>query len=481
MNYPLWRSLFFGTFILVSAILPGCGTSNVESPPPPALVSLSLAPVNTSIAPGTTIHFAATGIYSNSTRLNLTSTVTWNSADTGIAKISNALGSQGVVTAVAPGPTTISAVFSGVTGTAAITISPVSSMTVTPSAPSIAPGTTLQFSALGTLGNGTIQDLTTFASWTSSLPAIATVGAKGLATALTAPGTASIQASFDISNVAALLTTSHVASIAVTPVSATITRGMTQQFSASGTLLDGAGQDLTTFATWTSFNPAVATISSLPGSAGLATAVAAGSAGISAQFDLATSPTASLIVTEPVLTAVTVTPASASIGVGGTQQFTATGSYSDGSALDITSAVTWLSSKTTATISNTPGSKGVATGLSQGTTTITATLFGITSNGATLTVTPAVLTSIEVSPVSASIPSGGTQQFTATGKFTDGSSQDMTKTVTWHSSDTAIATISNLPGTQGLATPFGNTGSTNITASFSGITSNVATLTVNFF
>jgi hypothetical protein len=72
------------------------------------------------------------------------------------------------------------------------------------------------------------------------------------------------------------------------------------------------------------------------------------------------------------------------------------------------------------------------------------------------------------------------QQYAATGFYTDGSMLDLTTSVTWHSSDTDVATISNVPGSQGLATAvlmFG-TGTTNITATSSGITSNTAVLNV---
>jgi subtilase family serine protease len=99
-----------------------------------------------------------------------------------------------------------------------------------------------------------------------------------------------------------------------------------------------------------------------------------------------------------------------------------------------------------------------------GSTTEVATVF--------LTV-PATLTSIAVSPVSATIQIPGTMQFTATGNYSDGSTQNLTTTAAWASSNTSVATVS----TSGLATAVA-LGSANITASFNGITSNAAALTV---
>ena len=98
----------------------------------------------------------------------------------------------------------------------------------------------------------------------------------------------------------------------------------------------------------------------------------------------------------------------------------------------------------------------------------------MTSNTAVLTVTAATLTSISVAPTSASIAKGLTQQFTATGHFSDGTTQDLTASATWSSSLTTVATIGV---NTGLATGVA-AGSTNITATQNSVTSNTAVLTV---
>jgi len=83
------------------------------------------------------------------------------------------------------------------------------------------------------------------------------------------------------------------------------------------------------------------------------------------------------------LSSIAITPASPSIAPGTTEQFTATGTYSDYTIKNITTSVTWSSSDTTvATISNTAGSNGLVTSSGAGTTTITASLVSI--SGSTL-------------------------------------------------------------------------------------------------
>ena len=87
-----------------------------------------------------------------------------------------------------------------------------------------------------------------------------------------------------------------------------------------------------------------------------------------------------------------------------------------------------------------------------------------------------VLISIAVSPANPSVQAGATEQFHATGTFTGGKTQDITKTVTWSSSATSVATISNTVGTQGLATAVA-AGVTTIKATHIGISAST-TLTV---
>lgn len=167
------------------------------------------------------------------------------------------------------------------------------------------------------------------------------------------------------------------------------------------------------------------------------------------------------------LSSVSVAPVSASIAINAAEPFTATGSYSDGSIANLTSSVTWTSSKpAVATLS----ADGVATGLSAGSTAITATMSGVTGS-ATLTVTAAAVTvtSIAVSPSTASIAAGTTQQFTANASYSDGTKGALASGVTWASSNTAAATV----GSDGLATGVA-AGTTTITAAADGFTATAA-------
>jgi hypothetical protein len=168
-----------------------------------------------------------------------------------------------------------------------------------------------------------------------------------------------------------------------------------------------------------------------------------------------------LTVTPATLSLITVTPVNPGIAKGLTKQFTATGTYTDGTSVDITASVTWSSGTIGVAIVN-PG--GLATGVGVGTSVITATS-GSRSGNTTLTVTAAILQSIAVTPANPSIAIGLTMQFTATGTYTDGTSQDITASVTWTSGTTGVATIINASG---LATAV-SVGTSVITATSGGI------------
>ena len=157
-------------------------------------------------------------------------------------------------------------------------------------------------------------------------------------------------------------------SVVVTPATASIAMGATQQYIATANFADGSTRVVTTESGWTSGTPAVATI--VAGS-GLATGVSGGSASISASYG-SKSGNAALTV-RPNLVAIVVTPGNPTILAGTSQQFSASANYSDGSSVLITTPLTWTSSNVPVATVN---SSGLASGLAAGSTIISA------SNGA---------------------------------------------------------------------------------------------------
>ena len=88
----------------------------------------------------------------------------------------------------------------------------------------------------------------------------------------------------------------------------------------------------------------------------------------------------------------------------------------------------------------------------------------------------ATLTSVAISPTSPpSLKLGFTQNFVATGTYSDGSTADVSSLVTWHSSDATIAAFTQPEG--GLLTAM-TTGTVSITATYQGMTTNQVNITV---
>lgn len=171
-----------------------------------------------------------------------------------------------------------------------------------------------------------------------------------------------------------------------------------------------------------------------------------------------------------------IAPATQTIAAGTTTQLRATGVYSDGNSFDVTEQAQWQSANTNSVaVSNNGGSKGLVTGSSpsSGPVTVTATLDEATAASA-VTVTAATVRLIQVSPDSGPLPRGLTRQLTATAVYTDNSSQDITSTATWVSSDTSAATVGNVGGAggnKGLVTGVGpNSSLTTISATSGGVT-----------
>jgi predicted kinase len=463
-----------GLLGLLSACGGGGDTTSPPSSKTPTLQSIEVTPSLSQAAAGTTAQFAATAIYTDGTHKDVTAEVTWSSSDTGAATISNDAGSNGLARTVGVGSTTIAAASGGVSGSTTLAVTPavLVSIGVTPASPSVAKGLTRQFTAIGVFSDNSTQDLTTQVTWSSSSAAVATVsnaaGSNGLARTVSVGSTTIAAASGGVSGSTTLAVTPAVlVSIGVTPASPSVAKGLTRQFTAIGVFSDNSTQDLTTQMTWSSSDTGVATVSNAAGSNGLATAAAVGSSTIAATSG-GVSGSTTLTVTAATLVSVEVTPASPSVAKGLTRQFTATGVFSDNSTQDLTSAVTWSSSDgEVATVSNAAGSNGLATSASVGGSTISATSGGV-SGSTTLTVTAATLVSVEVTPASPSVAKGLTRQFTATGVYTDNSTQDLTTAVTWASSDGAVATVSNAAGSNGLATT-SSVGTSTVTATSGGV------------
>src|SRR5437879_6284477 len=423
------------------------GTAAITVNPPP-VASVAVNPATASVQVGQTAQLTATPQDASGNPLS-GRVVTWASSNTAIATVN----ASGLVSAVAAGSATITATSEGKSGSAAVTVTtvPVAAVAVTPASLSVQVGQTAQLTATPQDANGNPLSGRTV-TWTSSNQAVATVNATGLVTGAAA-GAATITATSEGKSGTAAVTVTPVpvASVAVTPASASIQTGGTIQLTA--TPKDANGKPLTgRTVAWTSANGAVATVST----SGLVTGVATGTTTITATSE-GQSGTSSVAVSNAPVASVDVSPAAASLQVSQTLQLTATPKDANGGPLS-GRAVTWASSNTAAA---TLGGSGLVTAVGAGAATITATSEG-QSGASSITVTNVPVASVAVSPAMASVAAGLTVQLTATPKDANGNPLSG-RAVAWTSSNAAVATVD----ASGLVTAVA-AGSATITATSEG-------------
>jgi trimeric autotransporter adhesin len=443
------------------------------------LQSIAVTPANDTVPLGTITPFTATGTYSDNSTQDLTSTATWTSSNTAQASITSP---GGVVTALSLTSTaiTIMATSGTVSGNTGLTVATATlTSIVIPSGPlntvTIANNTSYQFAAYGLYNDGSKRNLTTKVAWLSSNTNAATIGAgTGRAQAVGANLSTSITATLGaVTGTATLaVTNATIQSIAVGPSGVSIAPLTAQTFTAIGTFSDTTTQNISQDVVWSSNNP-VATISNTAGSIGVATAVApgGGTATISAAFG-GTTGTASLIVSTATLSTITVTPATATLAVNANLALQATGKFSDSSTQSITTVSTFVSSDTSIATVN----ENIVTGESISTTpvTITSSLGGLTGMAS---VTVEGFTAITISaPNNGNVAENTSIALTATGTLTDGTTQNITSSVLWTSSDPSLATMSNSSGSYGWANGIAP-GTVTVIAAFGGQVG-IASLTV---
>ncbi len=271
-------------------------------------------------------------------------------------------------------------------------------------------------------GNKTVHEITVNAT----IPANAN-GFRVIRLAGTSTTVASIVLNLDGGSV-----TPTVNSVTVSPASVTLDPNGTQQLTAT---VDATPASADKTVTWTTSNANVATVSE----SGLVTAVAQGTATITAtsNLDNTKSGTCSVTVNAPAapipVTAISL-DATAMVGIGSTITLAVTYTPADANQ---GKAVTWNTADAgIATVNN-----GVVTGVAKGTVAITATSTTDPSITATcnVTVQEIAVTGVSLNKSSLNLQIGGNETLTATVAPNNATN----KNVTWNSSNTNVATVNN--------------------------------------
>jgi hypothetical protein len=381
---------------------------------------------------------------------------------------SGAISTTGLYTAgTVLGSVSVKATSGTISGTAVVTViaGPLATIAIAPSSPSLAVNATQQFTATGADVAG--NPVTFTAAWSVAAGGGA-VSSTGLFTAGTTAGTFTntlTATSGSISKTATItVTAGALATIAVSPGSATLASGATQLFVAVGR--DASNNVVAISPAWS-----VAASGGSIASSGLFTAGT--TAGTFSNTVTATSGnisgTATVTVSAGALATIAVTPSPASVAINATQQFAAEGRDANNNVVAITPV--WSIAAGGGTISAS-GLFTAGAAIGTYTNTVVATS-GAVSAASTVVVTTGSVATITVSPSSATLAQGGTQQYTAVGR--DAANNVVTITPVW-SVEAGGGTIS----ASGLFTAGTTPGTfTNTVKATSGAISGTATVTVS--
>lgn len=444
----------------------------------PALAAIDVQPPSASLAAGTTTPFTARGRYTDGSLADISDQVSWTLADGSLATVATTGADVGTVTGLLPGATSVSASLDGQTGSAAVTITSATLVSIALSSTSLPSGTSQALTATGFFTDGTRADISGQVTWQSQDPAIATVDASsGLLTAV-APGSTTVRASLGTTVAspftAVTVTAATLAEIVVEPANPILAAGTDLAISALGIYSDHSVRDISDTVTWSVSDGAVAAVQ-LVNTAPRLTALAAGSAQLTATLSgSSVSPGSTPIqVTAGVLTAIDISPANLSLAAGTEQQLVATGKYSDGGTQTLDEGVLWESGDNTIVVVD---GQGRISARAPGTTHISAR-FDSQLGSVEVTVTPATLVSLAISPAAPSLVAGTTTTLQLLGTFSDGTSQDLSQQAAWQSDSASVAEVGNAAGQAGLVTALA-AGTAIVSADVEGQSAQV-TLTVN--
>ena len=381
------------------------------------VTGITLNKTSTTIVVGNSETLTATVLPANATNKS----VTWSSGNTGVATVN----SSGVVTAVSAGTAIITVETADGSRKATCTINvviPATGVTLNKTSTTIVLGSTETLSATVYPTNATNKSVT----WSSNNTGVATVNSNGVVTAISA-GAATITATAADGG----YKTTCVVTVVVLPAgvslnknATTIASGNTETLTATVIPTNATNKSVT----WSSSNTAVANVNSN----GVVTAVSAGTATITAETAEGGYKVGCIVTVVVLPTGVSLNKNTTTIATGNTENLTATVLPANAT----NKSVTWSSGNTGVATVN---SNGVITAVSAGTATITVE----TADGgykATCVVTVVIIPSgVTLNRDNITLSEGTNAALTATVLPANATN----KSVTWSSSNTAVANVNS--------------------------------------
>lgn len=337
-------------------LLSGCGgggdNDDSVAPATLALTEIRIEPTSLSLASGASKGLTAIAILADGTSKDVTEDAQWTSSSEHVATVGGN-DEGGVVRALQPGQTVITATVGNLQGVAQVTVTAtdgtvpgvtLESLTLSPASSSIPAGTVCTLTAMGRYSDGSSADLTSKVSWEISDANAARLQEAGKLRGLKISDVI-VTAIFDgkIAQASIRVTAAVLVSLSITPSDAMIYPGTARNFHALGTYSDGSVIEHTREAQWSSSAPDVASTDNLFGKEGLVTADEVGTATIFAEFQ-GFKAEARARVTTATPQKLVINAVQGPFLPLSEYPFKAQCYYSDGAILDVTELVEWSSS-----------------------------------------------------------------------------------------------------------------------------------------
>ncbi len=252
---------------------------------------------------------------------------------------------------------------------------------ISPVAPTVPLYTTLQLNAVAIYVDGSSQDITGTAAWSSSDVSVATMSTQEPGLLETeAEGQVTITARLNGKDGATVVSVGspQLISIVLSDDSIALALGESARVTAEGHYAGDVNRDITQEVTWVSGNQSIATVSTTPPEAGRISTVSQGSTMVTASLNGLTE-SVQVSVSGAALAMVNVEPSSETITQGATLQLSALATYTDGSEIDVTTDATWASdNEAVIAVGNEAPNFGRVAGVSSGFGTISALIAGFT-------------------------------------------------------------------------------------------------------
>ncbi|WP_455749702.1 Ig-like domain-containing protein [Paenibacillus chitinolyticus] len=359
-------------------------------------------------------------IYSDGKVEDVTEKADWTSSAADIAEVR-----KGVITGVGTGAATVTAKYGTRTAVVQVSVGVLKTLTTgSKTTISLKKTGTQVLDLTATYSDGTKEDVTKEAAWTSSNEKAATVDA-GLVTGV-ASGESTITATFNNKTVTFKVQVDMADKLTANPTFLNFDLGENKLITLTSTDGSGTPKDVTKEAEWTSSSAAVATVDN-----GLVTPVSRGKTTITAKYG---GKTVTIPVEIGVVSTLEVDKRFVTTKSGSSVQIKVTATLSDGSKKDVTSSVLWKSSN----YKIADVSAGKVTGVSAGSTTVSATFGG---KSISIPVDVDKLKYLQTDKVTVELKAGATANVKATATFEDLSEQDATVQALWKSSNIRVADV----------------------------------------